>query len=79
MQGTTEKAKFVNEYIGRDEALKELANAVITQAVLDWKRDRGRRAESEEFFRSGWCDTLARGACSGRDVLRHLRRRKVNE
>ena len=66
-----QKSRMVN----LDEAISELANAVIIQAVDDWRhtlRDSD-RIDIEKFFLSPWFDTLARGSIKGKDLLEFLR------
>ena len=42
-------------------AYEELANAVVLQAVKDWRSgDERDKAEVERFFRSGWFGSLTK-------------------
>lgn len=55
---------------------KELANAIILQAVKDYRKalkhdERGRKREIENFFRSGWFTVLTN--ISGEMLIRKLR------
>lgn len=66
-----QKSRLVN----LDEAITELANAVIIQAVDDWRhtyRDSD-KYDIEKFFLSPWFDTLARNSVKGKAVLEFLR------
>ena len=55
---------------------EELANAIILQAVKDYRKalkhdERGRKREIERFFRSGWFSILTN--ISGEMLIRKLR------
>ena len=58
------------------ERYKELANAIIIQAVKDYRKalkydERGRKREIEKFFRSEWFTVLTN--ISGEMLIRELR------
>lgn len=58
-----------------DGGIKLLANAIIAQAVRDYKESRseGTKKEVEKFLRSDWFVLLSRGCVNGEDVIAHLR------
>ena len=58
------------------EGYKELANAIILQAVKDYRKalkhdERGRKCEIEKFFRSEWFSILTN--VSGEMLIQKLR------
>lgn len=78
-------AKSKGEYIG-GELYEKLANAIILQAVKDWRtayracrrsyRDtvsRNHMYECESFFRSNWFKTLTNGNIDGRKFVQALK------
>lgn len=77
--------KTKGECIG-GESYKELANAIILQAVKDWRtayracrrsyRDtvsRNHMYECESFFRSNWFKTLTNGNIDGKKLVQALK------
>lgn len=77
--------KTKGECIG-GEPYKELANAIILQAVKDWRtayracrrsyRDtvsRNHMYECESFFRSNWFKTLTNGNIDGKKLVQALK------
>lgn len=67
--------KFEKKYKDGDDGIKLLANAIIEQAVIDYKasRSEGTRRDIERFFRSDWFILLSRGVVNGEEVIAHLR------
>lgn len=68
----------MREYIKGDvtdenDGILLLANAVIEQAVNDYKLYEGMRKQIEQFFRSDWLILLSRGCVDGEAVIQHLR------
>lgn len=56
-----------------DNGARLLANAIIFQAVYDYRTgDRGRKSEVARFFTSEWCDMLMPKDLTGRDVKRRI-------
>ena len=58
------------------DGYKELANAIILQAVMDYRKalkhdERGRKREIEKFFRSVWFSILTN--VSGEMLIQKLR------
>lgn len=58
------------------DGYKELANAIILQAVKDYRKalkhdERGRKREIEKFFRSEWFSILT--SISGEMLIQKLR------
>ena len=66
-----EKCKLMN-----DNACKNLANAIIIRACLDY--DIGFNKQGyKNFFRSDWFQILSRGCCSPELLINHLEREGV--
>lgn len=56
-----------------DSGARDLANAIIFQAVDDYRTgNRGRKSEVARFFNSEWCDMLMPRDLTGRDVKRRI-------
>ena len=56
-----------------DNGARNLANAIIFQAVYDYRHgNKKRKAEVSKFFNSAWCDTLMPKDLTGRDVERRV-------
>lgn len=65
--------KFEKKYKDGDDGYKLLANAIIEQAVIDYKARERSRMDIERFFRSDWFILLSRGVVNGEEVIAHLR------
>lgn len=60
-----------------DPQLRELANAIILQAVTDCRLGRMSRAELHKFLSSSWGVQLLRGSTTADAVLEHLEYSRV--
>lgn len=56
-----------------DSGARDLANAIIFQAVYDYHHGNKKiKAEVSKFFNSAWCDTLMPRDLTGIDVKRRI-------
>lgn len=56
-----------------DDGYRDLANAIILQAVSDYRKARGnRKSQITKFFWSSWCDFLLPEGITGKDIHRRL-------
>ena len=56
-----------------DSGARKLANAIIFQAIHDYRTgNRGRKSEVGRFFNSEWCDMLLPKDITGKDVKRRV-------
>lgn len=56
-----------------DSGTRDLANAIIFQAVYDYRTgNRGRKSEVARFFNSEWCDMLMPKDLTGRDIKHRI-------
>lgn len=65
-----------DDIVSSDDAIKELANAVIIQACRDYLDNRTliSRQSIEDFFCSAWFESLSRGALDSQAIIEYLKR-----